>query len=189
VELSGLLAEARQENAALSHQVGQLKKELGELRERPKLVVRDSGDVRKIRALKGLVGELRDEVERLAGLLPRDMVWADEVTQALEPVPVLEPVDRSVLDGKTIGAVGWLGETVNGPCRIVWHDGDSVDVDLQALARDADVLVVLTRTISHAAMWWLKEASIDMDKPIYFVRERNVDRILDIVAEKEKARE
>ena len=188
VELSRLLSDARQENAALAEQVGKLRREIGELKNRPAaMVARDPEDVRKIRALKGLVTELRDEVERLAGLLPA----AEEMLEEPETVtaPPREAVDLSVLAGKTVLVVGWPRETVEiEGCRVTWHHGDGVDVDLQALARQADVYVVLTRYCSHAAMWWLREAAIDRDVSVVFAKETNTERILEIVARKEKAR-
>ena len=188
VELSRLLADARQENAALSEQVGRLKREIKELKGRPAAVARDPEDVRKIQSLKGLVAELRTEVERLAGLLPEP----EEIQEEPETVsaPPQEILDLSVLAGKTILAVGWPRETMEiEGCRVIWYHGDGVDADLQTLARQADVYVVLTRYCSHAAMWWLKEAAIDRDLPAVFVRETNTERILEIVAGKIKARE
>jgi hypothetical protein len=184
VELSRLLGEARQENAAMAEQVGQLKKELAELRSRPPAVARDQDDMRKIRALKGLVAELRGEVERLTALVHIDEV---EVYETPEDVVVQDApwgkIDMSVLAGKTILVAGWPREIVEAElCRVVWHHGDNVDVELQAQARRADVYVVLTRYCSHAVMWWLKEAAIDRDVLVLFVRETNADRILEIVA-------
>ena len=188
VELSRLLADARQENASLAEQVGRLRREIGELKNRPvAAVTRDTEDMRKIRALKGLVAELRGEVERLARLLPA----VGEVPEVLSEiaVPPREGVDMSVLAGKTVLVVGWPREMVEiEGCRVVWHHGDSVDVDLQTLARQSDVYVVLTRYCSHAAMWWLREAAIDRDVPVVFARETNTERILEIVAGKIKAR-
>jgi hypothetical protein len=190
VELSRLLTEARQENAALAEQVGQLKKEITELRNRPPVVTRDPDDMRKIRALKGLVAELRAEVERLAVLVPADEVESYETPEEVEALEApREKIDISVLAGKTILVAGWPREAVEADlCRVVWHHGDSVDVELQALAREADIYVVLTRYCSHAVMWWLKEAAIDRDVPVLFVRETNVGRIMEIMAEKIAAR-
>ena len=44
------------------------------------------------------------------------------------------------------------------------------------------------RYCSHSVMWWLKEEAIDRDVPVLFVRETNVGRIMEIVAEKIAAR-
>lgn len=44
------------------------------------------------------------------------------------------------------------------------------------------------RYCSHAVMWWLKEAAIDRDVQVLFVRETNVGRIMEIMAEKIAAR-
>lgn len=190
VELSRQLFEARQENAALAEQVGQLKKEIAELRNRPPVVTRDQDDVRKIRALKGLVAELRAEVERLAVLVPVDEVESYKEQEEVEaPEAPREKIDISVLAGKTILVAGWPREAVEADlCRVVWHHGDSVDVELQALAREADIYVVLTRYCSHSVMWWLKEEAVDRDVPVLFVRETNVGRIMEVAAERIAAR-
>ena len=74
--------------------------------------------------------------------------------------------------------MGWPNEEINVNYRIVWHDGDKVDTKLQALAREADLFVFLTRFGSHAVMWWLKEEAIEQNKPVYFVQSRNLQRIL-----------
>ncbi|MHB1653699.1 MAG: DUF2325 domain-containing protein [Desulfitobacteriaceae bacterium] len=103
----------------------------------------------------------------------------EEATDEKVPAPTLpKEADLSVLTGKTILIVGWPNEEINDNFRIVWHDGDKVDTRLQALAREADILVFLTSFGSHAAMWWLKEEAIEQDKPIYFVQARNLQKIL-----------
>lgn len=193
IELSRLLSETRQENAALAEQIGRLKRELSELKSKSTTTVgRSKDDVRKIRALKGLVDELRSEVGRIVALLPADKAQQEQEKE-LEAVPVeqqitTETADLFILTGETILIAGWPEEEINYIYRVVWHDGDKVDLKLQALVKKADIFVVLTRFVSHEAMWWMKEAAIDLDRPIYFVRERNLSRILEIVAEKEKAR-
>ena len=180
MELSRQLSETRQENAVLTEQVGKLRQENVFLRNRPKEVIRDPGDTRKIKSLKGLVAELRVEVERLAGLLPAEVAipnTSDTIEETGEEIQ--EPTID--LSGKTVLIVGWPKESLEDECRVIWHDGDGVDVKLQELAREADIFVVLTRFISHQAMWWLKEEAIEQDKPIFFVRETNIDRILGMV--------
>jgi len=178
--LGSQLSEVRQESAALTEQIGKLKQDNATLQNRPTEVIRDPSDVRKIKSLKGLVAELRAEMERLAGLLPAEVMINDtstiiEETRTETQEPAID------LSGKTVLVVGWPRETVDGECRTIWHDGDSVDAKLQTLTTEADIFVVLTRFISHQAMWWLKEEAIEQDKPIFFVKETNIDRILETV--------
>jgi len=180
LELSRQLSEARQDNAVLTDQVGKLRQQNVTLRNSPAEVVRDPGDTRKIKSLKGLVVELRDEVERLAGLLPAE-VTIPNISDTIEETK--EEIQEPTIDlsGKTVLIVGWPKESVEAGCLVLWHDGDGVNVKLQSLTREADIFVVLTRFISHQAMWWLKEEAIEQDKPIIFVRETNIERILEIV--------
>lgn len=51
-----------------------------------------------------------------------------------------------------------------------------------------NVIMKNGRYCSHAVMWWLKEAAIDRDVQVLFVRETNVGRIMEIMAEKIAAR-
>jgi len=179
MELSRQLQQERQDSSALTIQVVKLKQEIASLRNKPAEVIRDPGDARKIKSLKGLVVELRAEVERLAGLLPVKVI-IQEPDYIIEEtkIEVQEPVINLI--GKTVLIVGWPREAVDAECRILWHDGDSVDVQLKTLTTEADIFVVLTRFISHQAMWWLKAEAVEQDKKILFVRETNADRILDI---------
>jgi len=180
LELSRQLSETRQENATLTEQVGKLRQENVTLRNKPLEVIRDPGDTRKIKSLKGLVAELRAEVEKLTGLLPAEIIIQD--TSSIIEETIDETKEPAIdLVGKTILIVGWPRETITDECLVLWHDGDGVDAKLQSLANDADIFVVLTRFISHQAMWWLKEEAIEQDKPIIFVRETNIERILEIV--------
>ena len=65
--------------------------------------------------------------------------------------------------------------------RLIYHDGDRVDWAMAA--RAADVLVVLTRFVSHG-VWRLKEFAVERGKEIVFVRETGTKRILDRISEK-----
>lgn len=190
VQLSQALSDTRQENAKLSDQVGLLKQKITELQNKPPVLHRDPDDARKIRDLKGLVAELREEVERLAVFEPtQEEPWLDDepeeglVSEEAHDLAQInkKEIDLSVLSGKTILVVGWPRETIEEEYTVIWHDGDTVDVKLQAMAKKADIYVVLTRFVSHRAMWWMKEAAIDLDVPIFFMRETNLDRILEIV--------
>jgi len=180
MELGRQLQQERQDSATLNDQVSKLKQENARLKNRPAEVIRDPNDTRKIKSLKGLVAEMRAEVERLAGLLPAEVIIQepDDIIEETK-IEVQEPAID--LSGKTVLIVGWPRETIGAECLVIWHDGDLVDAKLQTLTTEADIFVVLTRFISHQAMWWLKAEAAMQDKPIVFVKETNVDRILGII--------
>lgn len=177
--LAGQLSEARQENDALRKQLKtQSQKQLVS-------VERDPDDVRKIRKLKDLIRQLREEITRLERLLPEDPIPEADPEVMLKVEPAEQSLDFSILAGKTIGVFGWANENVEiEGCRIVWHHGDSVDIDAERLVREADMFVFLTRFGSHQVMWWLKERAIDYNKIVFFLRERNVYRILEKVVKR-----
>lgn len=180
-ELSRALLELRQEKAATEESLSEARQKIIELQNKKVVYERDPDDIRKIREFKGLIRELRTEVKRLESLIPEQEVQPEETEEVIEEA-VEERVSLDILKGKTVAVFGWLGEAHDVPCRVVWHDGDQVDQALERLALDADVYVVLTRFISHEAMWRLKELAIDMDKPILFSKGTNMDIILTRVA-------
>lgn len=176
--LAEQLYKVRQENEALRKQLKE------ESKRETVSVERNPDDIRKIRELKGLIKQLREEVTRLEELLPKESTTEAEPEDVLETEPLEQPVNLTVLAGKTIGIFGWQNETaeIEG-CRIVWHHGDSVDINAERLVREADIYVFLTRFGSHQVMWWLKEIAIDYNKEVFFLRERNVYRILERLAQ------
>lgn len=93
--------------------------------------------------------------------------------------------DWSRLCGKTVAVFGRLDDTeeVEG-VRLIFHDGDRVDWAMAKAAREADILVVLTRWVSHGVMWRLKEYAAEREKEVYFLRETGTQRILDWIATK-----
>ncbi|KLU62285.1 hypothetical protein CEB3_c13290 [Peptococcaceae bacterium CEB3] len=172
------LMDLRQETGKLREELAQAKRQL---EAEPTVIDRQADDARKIREFKGLINELRTEIERLSALIPNEEEPEDEGRaneEVLVPT-VPEEVDLSGLAGKTILIVGLPNEEINDGYRVIWHDGDKVDVKLQTFAREADIFVFLTRFGAHAVMWWLKEEAIEQGKPVYFVRERNLERILE----------
>lgn len=192
-QLSWELDRQRRRASQMGQTILELRQEISHLRELsarvknetvniPTVINRQADDVRKIRELKGLIGELRAEVERLTGLIPPVVDIVSEVPEVVPTPSVEKEMDLSVLEDKSILVVGWPNETVNSEYRVLWHDGDKVDTKLQSLAREANIIVFLTRFGSHAAMWWLKEVAIDMGKQIYYLKERNLRRILQTVA-------
>lgn len=193
-QLTDELMRARKRNTDYHHQIERLKAEISrhqdklneaynqirELKEtKIESISRDPADIRKIRQLKGLVRELREEVDRLAAMVPEEEIQPPEPEEEQSEPEEIQPRDPH-LRGKTIAIFGRLGEVdeIEG-IHIIYHDGDQVDWPLSKVAREADILVILTRFVSHGVMWRMKEYAIDQDKPIYFVRETSIHRILD----------
>lgn len=193
VELSLQLQHERQQYAALVDKVSELRRRVEEQQrgiEQLQAEIaqitsngRDPEDVRKIRELKGLVKELRAEVKRLRLLLPKDLVEEgpgeednEGPSSAAVQMKTADPV--SVLAGRTIAVFGRLGDPVEVPYVLLWHDGDKADGRLFSMVAQANVLVVLTRLVSHEVMWELKEAAIERGIPIRFIRATGLESIL-----------
>lgn len=179
-ELGKLLLTLRQEKAAAEERLGETRRELAEVQNQKVVYKRDPDDIRKIREFKGLISELREEVKRLESLIPHPKPEPEEQETVIEET-IEEFIDLDILKGKTVAVFGKHGKAVDAPCRVVWHDGDSADQALERLALDADIYVILTRFISHEAMWRLRELAIDMDKRIIFTKRTNIDLILNEV--------
>lgn len=180
-ELSRILLELRQEKAAAEDALGDARKKF--MTTEKTVYNRDPDDARKIREFKGLIHELRAEVKRLESLVPEMGESPQETEDAAAVETIREgPVSPDILAGKMIAVFGWLKERQETVCQVVWHDGDQADQMLERMAVDADGFVVLTRFISHEAMWRLKELAIDMDKPILFSKGTNIEIILARVA-------
>lgn len=142
---------------------------------------RDPNDIRKIRELKGLVSELLAELKELRKIEPDEIepVTIDEV-----PLPTEEKLDwdPTYLQGKKVGIIGGIragspAQTIFG-CELITHDGRKQDVDFHALLSKSDIIVVLTRFISHSSMWEAKAYAVENDKPIHFEQAVNLERIL-----------
>lgn len=178
-QLSQQLRAERQQRSELEEKLSDLRRQLEATKNGEKLISRDANDIRKIRELKGLVKELRAEVSRLNDLIPEPE--AELITETEEHVAEEEePSDLSHLAGKTVALFGRLAdvEEVEG-VRLLYHDGDRINLSMGRVAREADILVVLTRFVSHSVMWWLKEYAVDEGKEIRFVRESGIQRILE----------
>ncbi len=176
-ELARMVRELRQENARLQEALSVARAQA----KTQTVYERDPEDVRRIARLKGLVSELRAEVARLEAMLPPEQT--EEPTNLRpEPAPVETQEDvqdyTPYLAGKTVAVFGRLGQPMNVPCAIRWHDGNRPDQEMESLAQMADVLVVLTRLTSHAVMWRLKEVAADRGVLLLFLRETGIERIL-----------
>lgn len=151
---------------------------------------RSAADVQKIRELKSFVGELLQELRRKGKEEAEDADTADaDIPEWIEADHVGNEApsiaDLSILEGLQIGLIGGhRAKALTGiyPCQIVTHEARQLDNKFYEVLA-SDVLVVLTRFVSHAAMWEAKGHAIANDKPIIYVRELNIDRILNQVAE------
>lgn len=183
-ELSRLLFEERSLRAELERKLARLQEQLAGSRATGE-PVRHPDDVARIRRLKSLVRELREEVVRLRAMLP---AVAEEEREESPPEALLPAAEggreedyRSALRGAVVAVYGRLGE-VAGICEVLWHDGDKWDHQAESAALRADVLVVLTRMCSHEVMWAAKEVAADRGVPCVFLRATGTESILREVA-------
>lgn len=153
-----------------------------------KIYERDPRDIRKIQELKSFIRELIEELK----LRPLDE--KDEKQKVIETEEVgieteqTEEVDLSVLDGKIIGIIGGdrgrQAKELQYPFSILTHNGQEIDEDFYRLLNESDILVILTRFISHIAMWEAKAHSIEEGKPIFFEKNINIPIIIENIARK-----
>ncbi|WP_268626952.1 DUF2325 domain-containing protein [Paenibacillus alvei] len=145
------------------------------------IYTRNPDDIRKIKDLKGFVSELLNEVKSLR----------PKAAEEVEPIALEEERefsneeqnfwDPSLLQGRTIGIIGGTRARAAAEadiCSIMTHDGSKQDVDFHMLLKQSDIIVVLTRFVSHASMWEAKAYAIEQDKPILFETAINIPRIL-----------
>jgi hypothetical protein len=179
----------KREIAARDQKIHELSTALRAARENITINQRHPDDIRKIHELKSFVNELISEIRRLEAALPKKEPSEVE-SEAIEPVkePLDEPVSLEALRGKTIGVIGGIRnqQVEKEGIRILTHHGDKLDPAFYQTLEQADVVVVIPRLVSHSGMWAAKAHAIDWDKPIYFERAVNLNRILESVAHKQK---
>lgn len=190
------LVRIRRKNTEWFHQMERMKRELAEKEEkihrlsrelerareeRVKLAGEPEGR-RKIRELKSFIRELLEENRRLLSLIPEEEPKEEEEPQEEETAE--EPVSLDVLSGKTLGVVGGMHQKEVEKCgvKVLFHHGDRLDPDFYRLLDASDILVVIPKLVSHAAMWQAKGYATLEDKPIFFERALNIDRLLENVA-------
>lgn len=199
-QLTDELSRLRRKNTDFFHQIERLKREvaardqkihelhaaLREARENVPTGERHPDDIRKIRELKSFIGELLDEIRRLSALLPQEEPSKEDEPEPTQPVeePAEEPVSLDILSGKTIGVIGGIKSqrVKKEGVRILTHHGDKLDPAFYQTLEQADVVVVIPRLVSHAAMWEAKAHAIAEDKPVLFERAINISRLLASVA-------
>lgn len=179
------LKQLQQENGRLTEKLGESYKRISELEQSTATIThefRSKTDILKIQQLKGLIEELKFELDQI----PQHQVEADEQKEGIvlseEPLHQEEPVSlETILQGKSILILGGYRakqtREENGYI-IQTHDARILDPTFYELVRQADVIIVLTRFISHRAMWEAKEYAILEEKPIHFTAFTNIPTIL-----------
>lgn len=128
-----------------------------------------------------MISELLDDVKSLR---PKD--------QQIEPQPITldeaqeatlneNPWDHDYLQGKTVGIIGGIragSAAETDMCKIITPDGRKQDVDFHALLSRSDLIVVLTRFISHSSMWEAKAYAVEHNKQIVLESAINIQGIL-----------
>ncbi|ASA26345.1 hypothetical protein B9T62_15510 [Paenibacillus donghaensis] len=183
VQSTALMRESEKQK----HELAGLRDKLGAANERIRGLeqqnqpseARSQEDQRRIRELKSFIGELMGELRQLRpDEKPADAGEPPELREAIELGDTVD--DLSKLAGKTLAIIGGNRRRSSGdyPCRILTHNADKLDPDFYASLDQADVIAVLTRFISHAAMWEAKAYAIDQGKYIFYPQETNVNRIV-----------
>ncbi|WP_028987585.1 DUF2325 domain-containing protein [Thermicanus aegyptius] len=153
-----------------------------------KIYERDPRDIRKIQELKSFIRELIEELKS------RPLDEKDEEPEIKEAqdagieIEQTEAIDLSALAGKIIGIIGGergrQARELQYPFSILTHNGEENDEDFYRVLNESDILVILTRFVSHIAMWEAKAYAIGEGKPIFFERNINIPIILMNIAGK-----
>jgi hypothetical protein len=160
--------------------IHELRQALKNERDNKNIVSRDPDDIRKIQELKSLINELietKGEEEE-----EPEKVVIEETPIEIEKA---DAVEKRSLRGLTIGIIGGSrseqAEQIT-ECKILTHAGDNFDHKFESLLNESDELVILTRFVSHAAMWRAKVHAITEGKPIHYTKSINLYRILDDIS-------
>lgn len=168
--------------------IHELKKELQKEKEKEPLVNRDPKDIRKIQELKNLVSELLQEIKNQR--VHTETIQPENEPKQEPPQLEIKPIEQKksnydVINGKTIGVIGAKrNEKISYPTfEILTHDGNKTDSEMLQVLKSSDILVILTKFVSHIAMWEAKAWAIEHDVPIFFVKQINMDLILNEVVQ------
>ncbi|WP_147532810.1 DUF2325 domain-containing protein [Bacillus marasmi] len=186
------IRQLQQENGQLSEKLGSAYARIDELEIAAFMVEqenRNQYDLRKIHQLKGLIAELKEELARLSVHEPNNVAIIEEDGVELTEVSEEENIIslENEFSGKTILILGgYRAKKITGeiPYEIITHDARLLDPVFYDMLKSADIIVVLTRFISHRAMWEAKEFAILEDKEIYYSSFTNFQRILREIAGK-----
>lgn len=189
--LARQLIEERAAKAKLEEELYIIRNEVEQLKKSNQFTNRNIEDVLRIKRLKTLISELREENARLRQQLEelgvKEMQCAEVEhkregeEEAIEAIGKTKDVEETIMEqirDKKVVAYGRIGETYDEGPIITFHNGDKWDVDAQRLARESDILVVLTRFCSHEVMWSVKEYAADTGKPVAFSRSGGVEGVI-----------
>lgn len=203
-QLTEELTRTKKRNTDLYHKIESMKFEIADyqkklneayneirkLRENQQVVSRDPDDIRKIHELKSFISELMTELKKQDEKIQE---LTSATNGAVEPATLEEDIpsekqeqsiDLSTLEGKTVGIIGGFRKVHKEYlCTILLHTGETLNPDFYNLLNRSDILVVLTQFVSHAAMWEAKAFAITEDKPIFFEKAINLDRILENIVD------
>ncbi|MDG4657712.1 hypothetical protein P6P90_12145 [Ectobacillus antri] len=183
------IQELRQESGRLSNKLGQAYERISSLEQTQqthKTQERNKSDILKIQQLKGLIEELKTEVVSLSSQISHipeeeELILTEEVTKQ-------EVISRGdVLRGKTILILGgYRDKQVQSKDNytVITHTARTIDPAFYEALKQADIIIILTRYISHRAMWEAKEFAILEEKVVYYSTFTNVPAILDEVVSK-----
>lgn len=170
------IQELRVEIEVKNKKLNELYQSFEKERKNKTVISRDPNDIRKIHELKNLVAELIKEQ-------PKETETEKPAVIEESPIePEITPRKKRNLSGLTIGIIGGeRGEQAKEveECTVLTHEGMTLDNKFYALLNQSDELVILTKFVSHAAMWAAKAHAITEDKPIYYTKSINLYRILD----------
>ncbi|WP_348622646.1 DUF2325 domain-containing protein [Paenibacillus polymyxa] len=189
MQLNKLLRQADEQKhtiAGLQDKLGVANAKLEQEASHQPITERSKDDIRRIRELKSFIGELIAEIRHLRPEEADEVPETPELVEANAELPEISESDVSVLTGKTVAIIGGHRNRKGSggyPCDIIAHDGRKHAPDFYSTLQRADVIVVLTRFISHASMWEAKAFAAQNDKPIWFIQEINIGSILNIVAQ------
>ncbi|OLO26783.1 hypothetical protein BTR23_22120 [Alkalihalophilus pseudofirmus] len=182
----------RQENGRLTHKLGQTYEKISELEQQKVSISNESrhkDDIVKIQHLKGLIEELKGELDRLSTVTEHEKI-PEEIILTVEDKPEQKEVPTAeVLKGKTILILGGYRNKQVEPeieYTVITHDTRNLDPEFFTLLNKANIIVILTRYISHRAMWEAKEHAILEQKPIYYTTFSNIPTILVQIAKERR---
>ncbi len=178
------------ERARLEYKLHQAYENINRLENKKIVYHRDTSDIEKIHELKTFVNELIQELKEKERIIHE----LKPVETSTENAPVLDENENkeevtddkySTLIGKTIAIIGGQRQEQAQKeyvCQILTHPGESLDHDFYQTIKKADILVLLTQFIPHVTMWEAKAYAIENNKPIYYSKSINIQKILyDIV--------
>lgn len=180
----------KQQNHLLQQENGRLTQRLGEANKRISLLEqasyrksseRNKDDVIKIHGLKGLVEELKAEVAQLTSLIPESMETKESVQLTEKHNEQKNDKVEEILTGQNILILGGYrskGHIEENGYTVYTHEARNLDPHYYEYLYKADLIIILTRYISHHAMWEAKEYAILEQKPIFYSTFTNIPTIL-----------